>query len=109
MLEAAEAVVGVTIETVTQQWEATRQKYPLEHASVEPRVFLIANDNWMEVTLRYPVDAKRRRTVHDELFMYVLDAIAETEGRVALASATFELVGTPALDVRLRSERADQT
>jgi hypothetical protein len=41
--------------------------------------------------------------------MYILDAIAETEGRVALASATFELVGAPALDVRLRSERTAQS
>ena len=109
MLKAAGAVVGATIDNVTREWEVMRQKYPLEHASVEPRVFLIANDNWMQVTLRYAVDVKRRRTVHDELFMYILDAIAETEGRVALASATFELVGAPALDVRLRSDRAAQS
>ena len=107
MLKAATAVVGATIEGVMQEWEVMRQKYPLEHASVEPRVFLIANDNWMQVTLRYPVNVKRRRTVHDELFMHILDAIAETEGRVALASATFELVRAPALDVRIRSEHAD--
>ncbi|HDQ74018.1 MAG TPA: mechanosensitive ion channel [Chloroflexi bacterium] len=109
MLKAAEAVVGATIDNVTHEWEVMRQKYPLEHASVEPRVFLIANDNWMQVTLRYTVDVKRRRVIHDELFMYILDAIAETEGRVALASATLELVGAPALDVRLRSERAAQS
>jgi small-conductance mechanosensitive channel len=106
MLKAADAVVSATIENVTREWEVMRQKYPLEHASVEPRVFLIANDNWMQVTLRYAVDVKRRRTVHDELFMYILDAIAETEGRVALASATLELVSAPALDVRLHAERA---
>jgi len=107
MLKAATAVVGATIEGVMQEWEVMRQKYPLEHASVEPRVFLIANDNWMQVTLRYPVNVKRRRIVHDELFMHILDAIAETGGRVALASATFELVRAPALDVRVRSEHAD--
>ena len=105
MLKAAEAVTSATLDNVTREWEAMRQKYPLEHASVEPRVFLIANDNWMQVALRYTVDVKQRRTIHDELFMYILDAIAETEGRVALASATFELVGIPALDVRLRSGR----
>jgi small-conductance mechanosensitive channel len=105
MLRVAEEVVGDTVEGVAREWEAMQRKYPLEHASVEPRVFLIANDNWMQLTLRYPVDVKRRRSIHDELFMHVLDAIAETEGRVALASATFELVGVPAIDVRLRAER----
>jgi small-conductance mechanosensitive channel len=105
MLRAADAVVGPTVAAVAEEWEAMQQKYPLEHASVEPRVFLIANDNWMQVALRYPVDVKRRRTIHDELFMHVLDAIAETEGRVALASATFEVVGAPTLDVRLHADR----
>lgn len=102
MRKAADAVLSASIEKVTREWDVMRRKYPLEHASVEPRVFLIANDNWMQITLRYPVDAKRRRSAHDELFMYILDAIAETEGRVMLASATFELVAAPALDVRLQ-------
>jgi len=104
LLEAAEAVVGDTVESFTRSWEDMQRRYPVEPASVEPAVFLIADDNWMHCTLRYPVNAKRRRTVHDELFMHVLDAIAEAEGRVELASATFELVGAPALDVRVRSD-----
>ncbi|MBN1922000.1 MAG: mechanosensitive ion channel family protein [Anaerolineae bacterium] len=103
MLKAADAVLSTTIEGMKGEWDRMCSQYPVEQASVEPRVFLIANDNWMQITLRYPVDAKRRRSVHDELFMYILDAIAETEGRVALASATFELVAAPALDVRLQS------
>ncbi|HUF37442.1 MAG TPA: mechanosensitive ion channel domain-containing protein [Anaerolineales bacterium] len=103
MRKAADAVLGASIENVTREWDVMRRKYPLEHASVEPRVFLIANDNWMQITLRYPVDVKHRRSVHDELFMYILDAIAETEKRVMLASATLELVAAPALDVRLQS------
>lgn len=103
MLKAADTVLGDSIEELTQEWEMMRRKYPLEHASVEPRVFLVANDNWIQLTLRYPVGAKRRRSVHDELFMYILDAIGETDRRVMLASATFELVAAPALDVRLQS------
>jgi len=105
MLQAADAALGATIEGVKGEWDRMLSKYPVEHASVEPRVFLIATDNWMQLALRYPVNAKRRRTVHDELFTAILDAIAETGGRVALASATFELVGAPAFDVRLQSER----
>lgn len=62
----------------------------------EPRVFLIANDNWMQLSLRYPVDIKRRRSVHDGLFMYILDAIVETEGNLMPASATIELAAAPA-------------
>ncbi len=103
MLQAADAVLGATIEGVRGEWDKMRRKYPVEHASVDPRVFLIANDNWMQLTLRYPVNAKRRRTIHDELFMTILDAIAETEGRVMLASATIELVAVPNLEVHVQS------
>lgn len=104
LLAAAEEIVGPDIEVAGREWAAVEEKYPVEHTPVAPRVFLIADDNWMHVTLRYPVDAKKRRLIHDRLFTQVLDAIAETEGRVMLASATFELVGAPALDIRLHRE-----
>jgi small-conductance mechanosensitive channel len=101
MEKAAQSVLAGSAEKVREEWNVVRRKYPLEHASVEPHVFMVANDNWMELTLRYTVDAKLRRTVHDELFMYILDAIAETEERVQLASATFELVAMPVLNMQL--------
>ena len=34
-------------------------KYAVENAIIEPMVFLIATDNWMEFTLRYVVDFKK--------------------------------------------------
>jgi small-conductance mechanosensitive channel len=105
LLKVADEVVGDGVKALEDEWEIVRQKYPLEHASVDPSVFLVADDNWMHVTLRYPVDAKRRRLIHDRLFVRVLDAIAETEGRVELASATFELVGAPTVDVRLKGRK----
>lgn len=103
MCKAADAVLGASIEEMAREWDVMRRKYPLEQASVEPCVFLIANDNWMQLSLRYTVNVKCRRSVHDELFMYILDAIAKTERRVMLASATLELVAAPPFDVRLQS------
>lgn len=76
-------------------------KYAVENAMVEPAVFLIANDNWMEFTLRYVVDFKKRRSTKDEIFSYILDGVNQSNGKVSMASATFELVDAPAIDVRL--------
>ncbi|MGH7183585.1 MAG: mechanosensitive ion channel family protein, partial [Nitrospiraceae bacterium] len=64
-------------------------------------VFLIANDNWMEFTLRYVVDYKKRRITKDRLFTCILEELDQTNGRVALASATFHLVETPEIKVTL--------
>ena len=55
----------------------------------------------MECTLRYVVDYKKCRITKDRLFTRILEEIDQTNGRVALASATFHLVETPEIKVRL--------
>ena len=50
---------------------------------------------------RYVVNYKERRTAKDKLFTRILDEVEKTEGAVELASATFELVGAPTIDVSL--------
>jgi hypothetical protein len=83
-------------------WKQLVQRYLIEDAKVDPMVTMVANDNWMEFTLRYVVDFKKRRATKDQLFSRILDEIAASDGRVALASATFQIVETPVLDVRLK-------
>lgn len=82
-------------------WVDLIQQYRVDQIEIDPRVFLVANDNWMEFTLRYVVDYKKRRMVKDLLFTRLLDEIGRTEGRVALASATLQLVETPEIKIKL--------
>ncbi len=93
-------VSGDYAEEARVAWRGMVAKFRIEDASVEPLVTLVANDNWMEFTLRYVVDYKRRRFTRDRLFSRILDEIDATQGRVALASATFEVVGLPKVEVR---------
>ena len=81
-------------------WDHMTRKYMIEKARVQPVVTLIANDNWLEFTLRYVVDYRRRRSMKDILFSRILDEIEGTNGRVNLASTTFELVAAPNLDIQ---------
>jgi hypothetical protein len=76
-------------------------KYRVEAARVDPMVTLVGNDNWMEFTVRYVVPYTKRRITKDLLFVKLLDAVKASEGKLALASATFQLVEAPAIDVRL--------
>ncbi len=82
-------------------WTELIHQYRVDPTEIDPRVFLVANDNWMEFTLRYIVDYKKRRVTKDLLFTRILEAIESTNGRVALASATFHLVEAPELKVTL--------
>lgn len=65
------------------------------------RIPLVADDNWVEFTLRYVVNYKRRRTTKTELFTQVLKKIDATNGQVRFASATFQLVDPPEFKVKL--------
>ena len=83
------------------------QIYLIEDATVEPTVTLIANDNWMEFTVRYVVDYKKRRGTKDKLFTRILDEFEKTEGKVTIASMTVQLVETPVFDVRVTNKADD--
>jgi len=82
-------------------WAELIQQYRVDQTEIDPRVFLVANDNWMEFTLRYIVDYKKRRITKDRLFTRILEEVDQTNGRVALASATFHLVEAPEIKVKL--------
>ncbi len=94
-------IAGGFIPDARKAWEGMVAQYLIEDAQIEPMVTLVANDNWMEFTIRYVVDYKRRRTVKDKLFSRILNEVNASSGRIALASATFHLVETPVFDVRV--------
>jgi small-conductance mechanosensitive channel len=78
-----------------------QEHYPLEETVVEPTLYVMMTDNWIEMTLRYVVEARKRRPVQAKLHRELLQHF-EAEESITVASATFEIVGFPPLrgDVR---------
>jgi len=93
--QTAEEVVGKYSQPAQARWKEMYKKYRLEHESVDPVVTLTANDNWLEFTLRYIVDYKKRRGTKDQLFEGIINKIESTDGKVAIASTTLQLVDLP--------------
>ena len=85
-----------------EKWHALQKKYLLEEAQTDPMVSLIANDNWVEFTLRYVVSFKKRRATKTELFTKILKVVAASNGRIKFASATFQLVEAPDLNINIK-------
>ncbi|MFZ1807230.1 MAG: hypothetical protein WAU36_08415, partial [Cyclobacteriaceae bacterium] len=85
-------------------WNEMVKKYLIEDARLEPMVSLVANDNWVEFTIRYVVDYKRRRMTKNDLFLAILKEVAATDGKVRFGSATFEMVGIPDLNVTVKGK-----
>ena len=87
-----------------KDWHHLQQTYRLEDAQTEPMVSVIANDNWVEFTLRYVVHFKKRRVTKTSLFLAVLKRMEASNGAIKFASATFQLVDSPDFKVNIKKE-----
>jgi small-conductance mechanosensitive channel len=76
-------------QVMEQVMEQVRRRYPVGRAEVEPRVFVRATDNWVELTARFVVPVRSARTVKDEVTRRVLDRFAEHS--ITVASATQDI------------------
>ncbi len=103
LLRIGNEVAGDLSEKSIEKWHQLQYKYRLEDAQTEPMVSLIANDNWVEFTLRYIVNYKRRRITKTELFTKILHEIESTGGEIKFASATFHLVEAPEFKVKINT------
>ena len=100
-IEIAKKTVGDLTDVSQEKWFALQKEFLLENAQTEPMVTLIANDNWVEFTLRYVVNFRKRRITKSELFTQILTEVEKTNGEIKFASATFHLVETPEINVSL--------
>ena len=78
-------------------------RYPLKDTKVEPTLYLAMTDNWIELTLRFLVDAQERRGVKDRLHRELLQYF-QAEEKIEVASTTIEIVGFPPMEVNERSK-----
>jgi small-conductance mechanosensitive channel len=78
-------------------------RYPLKELKVEPTLYLAMTDNWVEITLRFVVDAQARRKVKDQLHRELLQHF-QAEENISVASTTIEIVGFPTLQVDQRNK-----
>ena len=108
---AKEIVISIASETLSEYvnqsiatWKTVVHKYYIEDALVEPTLAITMTDNWIQFNLRYIVDYKKRRSTKHLLNERIGKAIEATDGKVILASATFEIVKIPTLNIEKEPE-----
>ena len=69
--------------------------YSIENARVKPMVSMAFDENWITFTLRYVVDYKSRRGTKSILYDKILTAIKQSEGKIEVGSAAFEITAFP--------------
>ena len=98
-------VVGDYASQSKEAWKSVVGKYLIEDAQVEPLITMTADENWMQFTIRYIVDYKKRRTTRDRLFTRILDEVEASNGKIRIATAAVELSSHPTLGVTLTDDR----
>ncbi|MEZ6022999.1 MAG: mechanosensitive ion channel [Hyphomonadaceae bacterium] len=91
VLDAVRAELGEIGESSRTEWARLVRKYLLEDARLDPWASIKLTDNWIELSARFIVDYRRRRSAKDAISRRVLKAIEASGGKVRLASATMEL------------------
>ena len=71
--------------------------YPVERPSLEPHVFWRLTDNWLELSVRFLTRQHGVRTVKDRMSRDILAGFEEAG--IPIASATFEIVGLPQIQL----------
>jgi small-conductance mechanosensitive channel len=101
-LDVAKKTTAKETAESAETWKHIVSKFMIEDAMTEPMVSLVVNDNWVEFTIRYVVNFKRRRTTKDELFTNILNAVELEGSGIKFASATFHLVEAPEFKVSVK-------
>lgn len=90
-----EEEVGNFANLSQDSWNKMIGTYSIENASVKPMVTMTFDENWITFTLRYAVDYKSRRGTKSILFDKILSAIKDSEGKIEVGSAAFEITSFP--------------
>ena len=74
-----------------------QRRYPVELATLEPRVFYRITDNWLELSVRFVAKEHGVRGLKDAMSREILDRL-DAAG-IGVASATYDIVGLPTVKV----------
>lgn len=99
--KAAEEVIGPTVKEAQSSWKDVIRSYLIEEVQLEPQITMQITDNWLEFTVRYIVDYKKRRLTRDRLFTRIHEEVEKTKQQVAIASTTLAVVDMPEVKLRM--------
>ena len=98
LLDVARRNSGELLAAAERALARLERTYALRAVPVEPKVYLVMTDNWLELTVRFVTEARGVRDVKDTMSREIL--VALDEAGIGLASATFDIVGVPTIRVQ---------
>jgi small-conductance mechanosensitive channel len=98
LLDAAKAHAVDPASKAAAAKQDLQQRFRVEPIALEPRVFYRITDNWLELTVRFILGTHQIRGAKDAMSRQVIAGL-DAAG-IGIASATYDIVGFPSLDLR---------
>jgi small-conductance mechanosensitive channel len=98
LLRVAKEAIGEYLLEAQTSWKAISDNYRSVNPPLEPTVTLVINNGSLEFTVSYVVDYTKRTAMQDQLFMKIVEEIANGKGRLQWAfpvGAAVNQPGTP--------------
>ncbi len=99
LLEAARKETVSITEMAEPALQALKERFFVEAAGIEPRVFWRLTDNWVELTVRFLCKDHDIRGLKDRMSREIIDKL--DEAGIGIASGTYEIVGFPPVRVEM--------
>lgn len=90
LTEVGEQYSREFLQGAQQQLEEMRKYFLVPSMDVKPSVFLKVTDNWLELSLRYVTDPKKRRVATNFLYTELFKRVRENND-IQIASSTMDL------------------
>lgn len=95
LTEVGEAYTREFLRTAQQELEAMKRRFLVPEVEFQPTVFVSITSNWVELRMRYVVEAKKRRAASSYIYKEVFSRVQKNE-KIQIASETMDLTLHPA-------------
>ncbi|MGA8503185.1 MAG: mechanosensitive ion channel domain-containing protein [Candidatus Sulfotelmatobacter sp.] len=95
LLRVAKEALGEYLVEAKTSWKRMSDNYQSANPPLEPTVTLVVNAGSLEFTVSYVVDYMKPTAMKDQLFMKIVEEVANSNGRVEWASSAVILVSPP--------------
>ena len=107
MLEAARLHATEADAMAAEKKDELQQRFGVEPIELSPRVYYRITDNWLELTVRFVIGTHRIRGAKDAMSRHIITEL-DAAG-IGIASATYDIVGFPAIELRRPKQAAAAT
>jgi small-conductance mechanosensitive channel len=95
LLRVANEAIGEYLLEAQTSWKAISDNYRSANPPLQPTVALVVNNGSLEFTVSYVVDYTKRTAMQDQLFMKIVEEIANCKGRLQWAFPVSTAVNPP--------------